>query len=326
MLCKPASKINIESENYAIEFDSDPNKKKYRGIYIDQNIVHFIPSGLEKIEDLITLTIRKSKLKKVKGENLSTLKNLEYLDLSWNVLQILEENLFQNNTNLVTIWLNNNQIIFIMPSAFKGLNKEKIFLNLEKNICYHEFSFKNSTKLDVIIKKNTCLMGYASTDKVQTEKSIHKKIEELEEKSKSFSDGIEQKIQTFSSRIQKNEDSIQTINDKLGQNEEKIKQVLEKFSEMNKSFNKSDSTLKLNELSKNYESFKNHIITLISVCFTSLLIIIIMILVIILIVINLDRKSKSNQNLHELKANGSNDIDNDLYDATIEPVYESIEE
>lgn len=55
--------------------------------------------------------------------------------MSNNEISILEPNLFQNNPELVVIWLNNNKIQYIDPNALTAL-KKVTFFNFYNNSCY----------------------------------------------------------------------------------------------------------------------------------------------------------------------------------------------
>ena len=140
----------IRVENFSIAF----NSIKYDALVIESKEFYFIPLGIEKIFDnLQCLTIKDSKLKRVRAYNLKPFVHLEYLDLSYNDLLVLEPNLFQHNPNLTTVWLNNNQIYYTDPTALIALKNIKYF-NFYNNTCC---SFLSRNYTELIVDQNVTL-------------------------------------------------------------------------------------------------------------------------------------------------------------------------
>ena len=93
----------IHDENVTVEFFHDAGMNS-KALEITFKEYFYIPHGIDKsFQNLICLTIRHSKLKKIRSNNLKPFTHLEYLDLSCNELSVLEPNLFQHNSNLSTI-------------------------------------------------------------------------------------------------------------------------------------------------------------------------------------------------------------------------------
>lgn len=57
----------------------------------------------------------------------------------------------------MTMWLNNNKIVFISSSAFNAVNRAVAFLNIEDIFCYHRRSVRTLTTFNTIIKDSTCI-------------------------------------------------------------------------------------------------------------------------------------------------------------------------
>lgn len=126
--------VNIYKDNTTVTFKTPkPTAKGFRCEYQD---MYFIPNGIDKaFPDLWYITIRHSNMMAVSSRNLQPFSKITYLDLSWNQLQYLPENLFKHNKNLTTLWLNDNRIILIHETAFSALTCYN-FLNLNNNRCY----------------------------------------------------------------------------------------------------------------------------------------------------------------------------------------------
>lgn len=73
--------------------------------------------------------------------------------MSNNEISILEPNLFQNNPELVVIWLKNNKIQYIDPTALNAL-KKLTFFNFHNNSCY---SFMSSSYEELAIDQYVLL-------------------------------------------------------------------------------------------------------------------------------------------------------------------------
>lgn len=110
------------------------------------------PTNLEKVfKNLISISIYDSKLQQITQSDLKPFVNLKILQLHYNELKLLPENLFRFNPKLEEIYLNSNQISHIDPNVFDGLANLKK-LNLDGNKCKVSFdtAYKRAAVVDII--------------------------------------------------------------------------------------------------------------------------------------------------------------------------------
>ncbi|CAG9811101.1 unnamed protein product [Chironomus riparius] len=99
------------------------------------NIACF-PKGLDTyFKNIQYLGIVNAKLKEIHQEDLKPFFKLKVLYLDSNDLEVLEENLFEFNTNLEVININSNKIKFVDVSVFRNLFKLN-YLWFDYNNCY----------------------------------------------------------------------------------------------------------------------------------------------------------------------------------------------
>lgn len=129
------SVTDIVVETRFQKFEHDYNAY-VAGFRCEHQIVRFIPKGIDSCFPYLThVTIRSCQLQMITKNDMSQFKQIFYLDLSNNLLKVLEEDLFRNNKHLEIIRLNDNLLIFIQSNAFYSPTCIR-FLNLENNLCY----------------------------------------------------------------------------------------------------------------------------------------------------------------------------------------------
>lgn len=97
--------------------------------------LHYLPENIyETYPKLASLTVTEAGLRKIRYENLRLLWQLQNLDLQSNKIEILESNLFTDNSNLQIIILKNNKLHSISPESFDNLNQIRE-INFAANEC-----------------------------------------------------------------------------------------------------------------------------------------------------------------------------------------------
>lgn len=156
--------FKIQNEEHTIKILNVENPWNVKGFLIENKEVLYFPNGIGKtFYDLTHLAIRHSKLRKFLPQNLENLTQLEYLDLSHNEIQRLEE---KTITNVRTIILNNNRINFIHPNFF---SKDSCnHLNLLNNNCISESAEGNDNVNNLVekTKKNCVTDAGKESDKI----------------------------------------------------------------------------------------------------------------------------------------------------------------
>ncbi|XP_070504776.1 uncharacterized protein [Chironomus tepperi] len=120
----------------------------------------YIPNGIEIfIKPLKLLSITKAKLRKITKQNFEKFDNLFYLDLSYNEIEILEDNLFRANKYLTTIILNSNRIKVVEANAFNSLSNLRSF-DFRNNECYSNYSNESHNIAFLIKHIETVCLNY----------------------------------------------------------------------------------------------------------------------------------------------------------------------
>jgi Leucine rich repeat len=109
-------------------------------LYIKSQIVHFFPEGIDNFFPSVNeLQIINSSLKTIDKYDLMAFTNLEFLNLPYNSLEVLRNDLFVFNPKLRYIYLNNNNLKFIGENVFDVLKATNFLASLELNYCTNFF-------------------------------------------------------------------------------------------------------------------------------------------------------------------------------------------
>lgn len=127
----------IEQEDTTIDkiiLSSNNKTRKITELRFDSKLFMFFPQGMENemFNEMKFLSVIRCGLVKITKKNFETLKNLEKLDLSENILIKIPADVFNGLTNLQEIVLSNNQIRTISVGSFEKLDKLNI-LELDGN-------------------------------------------------------------------------------------------------------------------------------------------------------------------------------------------------
>jgi Leucine-rich repeat (LRR) protein len=108
---------------------------------IGSQTVNYFPIGIDKFfPDLQAIQVFNSKLKTIEKSDLKPFRHLKAVYLQYNEIEALEDNLFDNNTEIELIHLSRNKIKYIGANVFQPLKKLK-YLYLVGNFCINRFVY-----------------------------------------------------------------------------------------------------------------------------------------------------------------------------------------
>jgi hypothetical protein len=149
-------KAQISSITGSHMLEKSKNDKIY--FYSRSNIIRYFPTGLEKFyNNLNGIYITNGHLKEIHQRDLKFYTKLEFLDLFCNDIEIIEDDLFRFNPNLLAISFHSNPIFHIEPKVFNGLVKLHS-LSLGRNRCTDMIAKNNTQEVKDIIEniKSAC--------------------------------------------------------------------------------------------------------------------------------------------------------------------------
>lgn len=171
---KELAKVNSKTGQHIDGYNDDD--KIY--FHVENKTINYFPNGLEKLfSDLIGIIIISSHLKEIHQIDLKPYSKLIRLYLPGNDIEVLEDGLFDFNSELKYIALSSNKFIHIHPKVFDKL-PNLISLYMDSNNCISKYAIKNAFAVQKIISeiKTNCL----SPSYVR----FNKKMMELENDSK----------------------------------------------------------------------------------------------------------------------------------------------
>lgn len=123
------------------------------GVNIRTSKVFYFPLEMTNIfKNLKGITIWRSKLKELRKEDLKEYRELVYLDLYGNEIQVLEKNLFIFNPKLEALFLGSNSISHIDPHTFDDFINKLAKFYLYENVCDF-FNYWERLKVNAMIEK-----------------------------------------------------------------------------------------------------------------------------------------------------------------------------
>jgi len=129
---------------------------KVKDFIIDFSLIEYLPTNISSFFPNIKEYCAYGIIKKIVKENFEKLIYLERIDLSNNMIESIDENVFEDNKRIEKIFLNFNKIKSIQPETFKNL-KNLRNLEMKENICanlYLQEVSNSERRLEVI--KNVC--------------------------------------------------------------------------------------------------------------------------------------------------------------------------
>ncbi|KAL7011196.1 hypothetical protein ACKWTF_014149 [Chironomus riparius] len=138
--CKVREDLNVHHKNVELEIGSHEIYVNIPGFSIMNKIIFYLPKGIVKFfPNLEMLEVIQSGLKEISSTDLEPFRILKYLDLSGNNIATLEGKLFQFNSKLEVLLLNDNEISTVDQLTFYGLYNLK-FLGIQRNHCFSEMT------------------------------------------------------------------------------------------------------------------------------------------------------------------------------------------
>jgi hypothetical protein len=132
-LCKPKYNLTIttpESAQINSVFEINDKyeateltpKNNIVNFEVSNMTVNYFPRGLEKIFiNLQHFSVEKCQLKEVHQSDLKSYTELNSISLTGNLIEVIEEHLFDFNTKLIQIYLSYNPIVYVSTDAFSKL-------------------------------------------------------------------------------------------------------------------------------------------------------------------------------------------------------------
>jgi hypothetical protein len=96
------------------------------------------------------IDINHGRLRSIHQSDLAPFPNLVCLELFENDLQVLEEDLFKFNVKLQMVWVSNNKIFHVAPTAFAGVTQLR-HISFFGNPCTSQFVKDNATAASLIV-------------------------------------------------------------------------------------------------------------------------------------------------------------------------------
>lgn len=164
----------IEQEDTTIDkiiLSTNNKTRKIAELRFDSKLFMFFPQGMENemFNEMKCLSVIRCGLVKITKKNFETLKYLEKLDLSENILIKIPADVFNGLTNLQEIVLSNNQIRTISVGSFEKLDKLNILEldgNFIKTISAGLFEIINDGIEYLSLEGNDCIdMAYPTDEK-----------------------------------------------------------------------------------------------------------------------------------------------------------------
>ncbi|XP_070508762.1 putative leucine-rich repeat-containing protein DDB_G0290503 [Chironomus tepperi] len=142
-----ATVTSVSGSHNTEKSDADVN-----GFTAKYRTITYFPKGLESFfKNLKAIQIFQCNLKEVHQEDLKPFPNLVELSLQYNLLEVLEEDLFDFNPDLEHIDFSYNKLVHIEPKIFDHLTKlSTIWINA--NICIDRFTYDSKSGVKKVIK------------------------------------------------------------------------------------------------------------------------------------------------------------------------------
>lgn len=251
--------------------------------YSKRNIFQYFPTGLQKhFSSLLGIYITYGQMKSIHQKDLQLYSKLELLDLYNNEIEVIEDNLFKFNPNLVAISFHSNNIFHISYTAFSGLT-ELSSLSMGSNICVDIIVEKNVSKVVENINTLLSACNHQNYQKIENEfKNLNNWGSNFMENLQSLNFELRNSSLMYSNYVQEKLMMISSITLSILLNE-KPKSIVVNQEILVASINNQISKLEQvihNKSSTNDDSMTSNYWMWLITCFTSLIHICIIILII----------------------------------------------
>jgi Leucine-rich repeat (LRR) protein len=141
----------------SVDHDDRYFNKSVTKIFVDSQIVNFMPVRIDKfMPNIKEVQIINSSLKAIDKFDLKAFRQLEFLNLPFNHLEELKNDLFVFVPKLRYAYFNNNRLKVIGDRLFDTLENTNFLASFEFNVCIH-FFFQNRE-----VTKNTSFADFHS--------------------------------------------------------------------------------------------------------------------------------------------------------------------
>lgn len=211
--CEAVKSIEVWSKNIEISSctTNNGNCKNFEGFTAINMEMFYFPESVDKFfPNLKYLTVNYCQLREIHRNDLKNFTKLLEISLNNNFIEILEENLFEFNTDLKAIFISNNKISSIHPNVFDNLPKLN-YLTLVGNPCIDYSSNKNGNLEEIKEKIINCTWKPPNKDseanfEVNSGKKFNRDDEKIYQSTKSTT------LITTSDSTIKNGDKLTTMN------------------------------------------------------------------------------------------------------------------
>jgi len=166
------------------DHQSGKTNSDVEGFYVESVTIRYFPRGLEAFfKNIKVIQILSTSLKEVYQADLKPFPKLVELNLYSNLLEVLEEGLFDYNPDLEFISFLDNNIVHIEPKVFDNLSKLSTLL-LRSNHCVDKDAENSTSAVQNLVQ------NLESTCKNSDFSSLKEKLEMLEKESKTINSGF----------------------------------------------------------------------------------------------------------------------------------------
>jgi hypothetical protein len=204
-------------------------------IFIAKAIFHYLPIEYKTDTNQIdTLTVFDTQLKKVSYENLKIFYNLEKLAITSNLIEVIDANLFDGNSQLKELNLGGNQIKFIHPNAVDSF-RTLTSLSLLANYCINR-AFTSNWQIggSILSIKSSCSISSRFESQFDSSESS---IGDLSNQVEQNKDSIDE-LRKNSNQANSNNLEVQSLRKELNNlKNQDLKLMSEKFANFEKELN-----------------------------------------------------------------------------------------
>lgn len=134
--------MDNDFQGFSSLFDCFGSLKKLRFLSLDFNAITVIPDALHSASSLMHFLMSYNKLNRINSESFNDMVNLIYVDLSYNQIKYIKSMAFSNLKSLLTINMEGNEIEIIENEAFLNipqLQQLNLSGNRIKQFSFHSF-------------------------------------------------------------------------------------------------------------------------------------------------------------------------------------------
>ena len=217
--CEVASLYTTTPNRKITSVDGKNATNQYEGFYVKHQNVHYLPTEIGSFFlNVRSFTVVGSKLKEITKNDLKAFTNLKELKLAYNDLEKLDGDLFEHNRKLEYLNLDYNKLKHVGEELLQNLNLA--VTEFSNSGCINAYSYSTSTTSMIIQKLiNQC----PSTQDMKIRMNLKEDFKKLETK-----------LESCVAKEEKFEDKIASIEAKLESCDGNLNTATKHFYEMTK--------------------------------------------------------------------------------------------